>query len=673
LLCSLVHKFGPRGVEDFEAYVKALEATPDRTAGEIYVFVDECHRTQSGKLHTVMKTILRNAIFIGFTGTPLLKRDRATSLEVFGSYIHTYKFGEAVEDHVVLDLIYEARDIDQKLGSPDKIEAWFAAKTKGLNQWRRDELKKRWGTMQAVLSSASRIGRIVADVVFDFSVKPRLSRERGNAMLVASSIPEACRYYEAFQKTELKGRCAIITSYDPQAKDVTKEETGANTQTGTQFVYDTYKALLEGVVAKPGKSKTETYEDEAKRLFIKEPANMKLLIVVDKLLTGFDAPTCTYLYIDKTMQDHGLFQAICRTNRLDGDDKDFGYIVDYQRLLKKVEKAIAVYTSEIDASAGGADPAVMLKDRLEAGKAQLEKALEEFELHLEPVESPKGPLEHIHWFCGNTEKPSDLEEREPYRSEFYKAVASLVRAFANLSDELSEAGFAADAVARIKARVEHAVNVRDVVRNAAGETLDFKAYEADMRHLIDTYIDAEEPRKISEIDGIGLLDLIVKSGIADAIAKKLSGVGGDDRAVAESIENNVRATIVKKQMSDPALFERLSDLLAELIKRRKEQAIDYEAYLKELEALIKKIDGSTVSGMPQAVNSPAKRALFGALGNDEALALKLDEVIRTKRPADCWGHETNERLLKRAMYDVLGDADEVERLFAIAKQQSEYR
>ena len=336
LLCSLVHKFGRKDVDDFDAFIKELEARPSQTVGEVFVFVDECHRTQSGKLHRVMKAMMPNAVFIGFTGTPLLKKDAQTSFEVFGGYIHTYKFSEGVEDGVVLDLVYEARDIDQWLGSEDKIDAWFEAKTKGLNDWQKDELKKQWGTMRKVLSSKSRMDRVVSDIVFDFSVKPRLSSERGNAILVASSIYEACKYFTLFQKTPFKGKCAVVTSYNPLAKDVTLEETGANTETDKQFLYNTYTELLEDVDAKPGMTKTETYEDWAKSLFTKEPANMKLLVVVDKLLTGFDAPPCTYLYIDKSMQDHCLFQAICRTNRLDGEDKDFGYIVDYKDLFKNL-------------------------------------------------------------------------------------------------------------------------------------------------------------------------------------------------------------------------------------------------------------------------------------------------------------------------------------------------
>ena len=416
LLCSLVHKFGRRDVDDFEQFIKELAAQPCQTVGEIFVFVDECHRTQSGKLHRTMKALMPNAVFIGFTGTPLLQQDKQTSLEVFGGYIHTYKFSEGVEDGVVLDLVYEARDIDQHLGSEEKIDAWFNATTKTLNDWQKAALKEQWGTMQNVLSSRSRMERVVSNIIFDFVDKPRLSNHRGNAILVASSIYEACKYFELFQKTVFKGKCAVVTSYNPHTQDITLEDTGANTETDKQFIYNIYTALLQNVEARPGKSKTETYEDNAKKLFKEQPANMKLLVVVDKLLTGFDAPTCTYLYIDKSMQDHGLFQAICRVNRLDGDDKDFGYIVDYKDLFKKVENAIAVYTSELDRSAGGADPQILLKDRLTKGRERLDNALEAVALLCEPVERPKSELEHIHYFCGNTEIPDDLKAHEPQRA-----------------------------------------------------------------------------------------------------------------------------------------------------------------------------------------------------------------------------------------------------------------
>ncbi|MCE2690742.1 MAG: HsdR family type I site-specific deoxyribonuclease [Rubrivivax sp.] len=695
LLCALVHKFGRRGVgageDDFEAFLRDLAAQPSPTQGEIYVFVDECHRTQGGKLHRLMKAMMPHAVFIGFTGTPLLKSDAQTSLEVFGGYIHTYKFAEAVEDKVVLDLVYEARDIDQKLGSTDQIDQWFEAKTKGLNNWQKDELKKQWGTMQNVLSSRARMDRVVADIVFDFAVKPRLSSERGNAILVASSIYEACKYFVLFGKTVFKGRCAVVTSYNPQASDVSKEETGANTDTDKQFIFNTYTALLTDVVAEPGKTKTETYEQQAKDRFIKAPAQMKLLIVVDKLLTGFDAPPCTYLYIDKSMQDHGLFQAICRTNRLDGDDKEYGYIVDYKDLFKKVEKAIAVYTAELAHGAGGGSPEILVKDRLEAGRQRLDDAVEALALLCEPVAPPKGDLAHIHYFCGNTEIADDLKTREPHRVALYKAVVALVRAYANLADELEAAGYTPAQIDHLKGLQKHYLNLREIIRKAAGETLDLKPYEADMRHLIDTYIEAQAPRKISPFDGIGLLDLIVKTGIADAIAERLADMKGNKESIAETIENNVRSKILKEQLTDPAYFAKMSALLDEIIRLRKEKAIAYEDYLARIAEVAQKVSAGKAEDTPVQLKTAGQLALYNNLkdrltadatrepevpfeGTSVALdlALKLDAAIKTGRQ-DAWrGVVAREQIVKQAMFDVLQDIKEVNRLFPIVFAQKEY-
>ena len=672
LLCSLVHKFGKRGVDDFEQFIQELEAQPSHTVGELFVFVDECHRTQSGKLHRTMKALMPNAVFIGFTGTPLLRQDKATSLETFGGYIHTYKFSEAVEDQVVLDLIYEARDIDQYLGSQDKIDAWFEVKTKALNDWQKAALREQWGTMQKVLSSRSRMDRVVEDIIFDFSVKPRLNNARGNAILVASSIYEACKYFEQFQKTVFKGKCAVVTSYNPQAQDITLEDTGANTETDKQFIYNIYTALLKNVEAQPGKSKTETYEDSAKKLFKEQPANMKLLVVVDKLLTGFDAPSCTYLYIDKSMQDHGLFQAICRTNRLDGDDKDFGYIVDYKDLFKKVENAIAVYTSELDHSAGGTAPEIMLQDRLTKGRERLDNALEAIAMLCEPVMSPKGELEHIHYFCGNTEIPDDLKAHEPQRAALYQAAVALVRAYANIADELNKAGYSDAETKRINQKLDEYLKLREIIRNASGENFDLKAYEADMRHLIDTYIEAGEPRKISPFDDMPLLELIVKTGIANAINNMPDGLKSNKDAVAETIENNVRSKIIKEHLNDPAYFDKMSALLDEIIAARKAKAIEYEEYLKRIAQLAKNVAAGQSADTPQTLNTSGRRALYNNLNQNEELAIKIDEAVKYARPDGWRGVQAREQVIKAALYGVLQNVDEVERIFLIIKAQREY-
>ena len=511
---------------------------------------------------------------------------------------------------------------------------------------------------------------------------------------MASSIYEACKYFLLLQKSPFKGKCAVITSYDPHAGDITLEDTGANTETDRQVIYNTYTDLLEDVQPKPGMSKTETYEEKAKSLFTKEPANMKLLVVVDKLLTGFDAPPCTYLYIDKSMQDHGLFQAICRTNRLDGDDKDFGYVVDYKDLFRKVENAIAVYASELDHSAGGVDPDVLLKDRLKKGRERLDNALESLALLCEPVKPPKSELDHIHYFCGNTEIATDLKEREPQRAGLYKAAVALVRAFANIEDELALAGYAAEEIARIKKQIDHYLKVREIVRQASGESLDLKAYEADMRHLIDTYIEADEPRKISPFDKMGLLELIVKTGIANAIATQLSNLKGNQSAIAETIENNVRSKIIKEHLNDPAYYETMSALLDEIIADRKSNAIAYEAYLKRIAALAKRVEVGLAEDTPVQLNTPGRRALFNNLKKSAAgattasevyapfgqattkdpleLTILIDEAVKLVRPDGWRGIQTRENVIKAELMRLLQDVAEVERLFLLIKQQSEY-
>ena len=399
LICSLIHKFGKNGGEatdkDIDKYIEEIKkALPkDYSAkGDFVVFVDECHRTQSGKLHAAMKTIIPNGIFVGFTGTPLLKKDKKTSLETFGGYIHTYKFDEAVRDKVVLDLRYEYRDVPQEIKSQDKIDAWFDIHTKGLTPHAQAKLKAKWATMQKVLSSRSRLEKIALDVHFDFQTQPRLMDGNGNAMLVADSVYSACKYYEIFQQIGLK-KCAIITSYEPQASDLRTETVSDEEETEVFEKYEIYQKMLGGQSA-------EDFEKEAKRKFIEEPANMKLLIVVDKLLTGFDAPPCTYLYIDKAMHDHGLFQAICRVNRLDDESKDFGYIVDYKQLFGDLADAINTYTAGAFEDYDAEDVAGLIKDRTEEAKKYFLETLDALDELCEGVAMPRAELDYIHYFCG---------------------------------------------------------------------------------------------------------------------------------------------------------------------------------------------------------------------------------------------------------------------------------
>ncbi len=665
LLCSLVHKFGRQGNDEAEtdegtkAFIEAIQKLPPdfKAKGDIHVFVDECHRTQSGDLHKAMKTLLPNAIFIGFTGTPLLKADKQKSIEVFGRYIHTYKFDQAVREGVVLDLRYEARDIDQKLTNKDKIDQWFEAKTKGLNDLAKAQLKQKWGTMQRVLSSQDRLEKIVADILMDMSTKPRLMDGHGNAMLVAGSIYEACKFYELFAKSELKGKCAIVTSYSPHVAD-TKGETTGEGDTDNLIKYGVYAQMLAEWFNEPAEkavTKVETFEKEAKKKFIEEPGQMKLLIVVDKLLTGFDAPAATYLYIDKQMRDHGLFQAICRVNRLDGDSKEYGYIIDYKDLFKSLEGAVGDYTSGALDGYDKEDVKGLLENRLDKAREDLEDAREAVKALCEPVEAPRDSAAYLHYFCakdsGNAEQ---LKDNEPKRLKLYKFVAALQRAYASIASELAEAKYQPAEIEKIKGEVDHYSKVRDEVRLASGDYIDLKAYEPAMRHLIDTYIRAEESEKISAFDDMSLIQLIVERG-PDAADAKIKGIMKTEKAVAETIENNVRRLIINESPVDPAYYDKMSKLLDALIEQRRKGVVGYKEYLEKIAKLTKEATqpGGGTGIYPAGVKTAAQRALYNNLGQDATLTLATDEAIQGSRQDGWRGNPMKTRRVRTAIKGVL--------------------
>jgi type I restriction enzyme R subunit len=670
LICSLIHKFGKNGGEatdkDIDKYIEEIKkALPaDYSAkGNFVVFVDECHRTQSGKLHIAMKTIIPDGIFVGFTGTPLLKRDKKTSLETFGGYIHTYKFDEAVRDGVVLDLRYEYRDIPQEIKSQDKIDTWFEIKTKGLTPRAQARLKSMWATMQKVFSSRSRLEKIALDIKFDFETKSRLMDGNGNAMLVAGSVYAACKYYEIFQQIGFK-KCAIITSYEPQAGDLRTDTVSDDEETETFAKYEIYQKML-------GDQSVEDFEKEVKRKFINEPANMKLLIVVDKLLTGFDAPPCTYLYIDKAMHDHGLFQAICRVNRLDDENKDFGYIVDYKQLFGDLADAINTYTVGAFEDYDKEDVDGLIKNRLEASKNFFFEVLDALDELCEGVAMPRSELDYIHYFCG--ENGVDLYNDDAFarsREMLYKLVSRLIRAFAEFKPRMDDAGVASDDQAKLDDRVNMYIRLREIVGRASGDFLDYKQYEPGMRHLIDNYIVADDAEKIAMFDDFTLLDFILAQ--EDKLTK--DGDKKDQDSAAEAIENNIRKKVVQRIVINPAYYSKMSEVLEQLILERKQGVISYTQLLERYLELAKNVTVPEDNDRyPESIRkSGAMRTFYDNCGEDEKMAIRLHRAVMSSKTDDFRNNPVKEIRIKRAMYQVLKDDDMVERLYKIVVEQEEY-
>lgn len=686
LLCTLIHKFGKKNVEGkgdmagvkseipLEKYLEDIVAQlPQgfKAKGNIFVFIDECHRTQGGYLHEAMKTIMgKDVMMIGFTGTPLLHTQKKDTWQTFGPLIHAYRFNEAVEDGVILDLRYESRKVDQFLGNKDKIDAWFEKKTKGLNKVAAARLKGRWATMQNIFSSRQRIDAVVGDICLDMDTTPMLVNRRGNAILVADSIYQACRYWDAFQKTALKGHCAVITSFEAKADDINMASSGEN-ESEDEYKYRIYKEMTDG------HKSVSAFEAYAKKEFIDHPKNMRLLIVVDKLLTGFDAPSACVLYIDKHMENHNLFQAICRVNRVDGDDKEYGYIVDYQNLFECISGAIGDYTSDGAALSGydKEDIEGYIKEKNKACRKDLEEAKEQVEALLELVH-PQTREGFFRYFVYDDNAPEEemdkqLDDNAEKRSKLYKYVRRYLNCYANLANSLEDMGYSE---AERKEYAECAKKYDALKREIelrSNDHIDMRRYEPDMRQVLDLYVKAEDSEVIAKLDDTSFLDIVAAQNEEQLndLPDELKDEYG--RASAETVEANLREVIRKDSPFNPSYYGKLSIILQELIDKRKKEMLDYEEYMKELIELVKKARGKSANSYPESIKTPGMRALYDNLGQNEYLAIRAHEVIKENALVGFRDNRLKQRKLIKALAKLLGD-EMAQMIYDIIKLHDEY-
>lgn len=680
LITTLIHKFGANGPkEKFDArerrlrgersaavYLKELaDKLPPgfKAKGDIFVFVDECHRTQGGVMNLAMKKIMGpDVMLIGFTGTPLLKSEKGaiTSYANFGPFIHTYKFDEAVEDGVVLDLRYEARDIEQNLAEDVTFDSIFERKTKNLLPAKKEELKKRWARMQNLFSAKERVQRIVTDICMDMGIKPALREGWGNAMLVCESVYQAYRFWEMFSDllSPLKDKCAVVTSYGGDEPGLSEAFTGE------QLTEAEYKHRMN--LAMRGDKSPEDFEEWAKKEFVEHPAKMKLLIVVDKLLTGFDAPPATYLYIDKKMEDHNLFQAICRVNRLNGEKKRHGYIIDYKHLFESIRGAVEDYTNGAFKNFEKEDVEGLLKGRLEEGRKALEAALERCDILSEPVLPPKGLDEYCDYFVA---RDGDLQQRE----DFYQACIAAVRAWSDIAQETDEAGYSPAEAAALKEKVRNYDMLREAIMKRAGDFVDLKLYDAEMRSLLDNFVTAKHALKLADLEDLSFLDLIkIDKDDGGSVDPDVESEVGGERGVAETLVANVRRYIFRKKETNPAEYRKFSERINRLLEDYRKEKIEYRKLLAEIAKMGKELKGDTAVEDPR-LDTEAKRSLCDNLGGDADLALKVFEAVGASAKPGFRRNAIRRRKVEMAIEDALQGTDfNPLAVYQIVEHQSEF-
>lgn len=408
---------------------------------------------------------------------------------------------------------------------------------------------------------------------------------------------------------------------------------------------------------------------------------MKLLIVVDKLLTGFDAPSATYLYIDKKMRDHNLFQAICRVNRVDSEEKDYGYIIDYQDLFGAVKNAIEDYTNGAFDGYDSEDIEGLLTNRLTEGRKALDEALQAVYTMCEVIH-PQTREGYFEYFVYSEATPVENQQSEcdanaNKRETFYKLVSRLVRRYIDIANEMEQAGYTAEEAADIKRQVDYFNDTKDEIKLKSGDALDLKYYDPAMRQLIDNYVRAEDSEKLVDLAEISFLDLMDVEG-DKAIDSLPKGIKQNERSVAEILAANMRKMIISERPNNPAYFDKMSEILNQLLQEQKDGKIQYKELIEKLIEKLREGRSKMRAKYPATMDTKGKQALYDNLGKDEALALRVHEIVKANardgfRDMDSSGLKKM-RALRKAVEKALVGAEpgKIDDIMQLIVAQKEY-
>ena len=542
---------------------------------DIFVLVDESHRSNYGLMATRMRSVFPNACYIGFTGTPLMKSEKNTMAR-FGSLIHKYTIRDGVEDGAIVPLIYEGRFVEQKVDE-ENIDLWFKQTTRRLTEAQREDLRKKWSSIRRLTSTDARIKRIALDISEHFIEG---YKDTGfKAMLATNYKRDAIRYLECFEQFgDLN--CAVVISPPDMREGVDDVDEGAD-----DLVVSFWNKMMQQY------GDADRYEEAIKNRFC--DGEIDILIVCSKLLTGFDAPLCQVLYIDKELKEHGLLQAIARTNRLH-EGKDYGLIVDYRGLIEKLDTAMDMYSGAGLENFDGGDLKGVVVDVMSA-IGNLRSAYTQLVELFAPVGSISD-AEAVEVFLAD----------DKMRQDFYTLLCAFGRALhLVLNAEQAYNALSKEERQKYQDTFIFFSKVRRSVKLQYCDAIDNAEYEPLMQNLLDTHLSVAGLKKITSP-----IDILNK----DDFEKELEELGSL-RSKADAIASRMTRSISEKRDENPAYYDSFSKRIRDALALYKEKVISEAEYLAKMRTIMEDYHAgkSTVSYPERIKNNVHAQAFFGVL------------------------------------------------------------
>ena len=603
------------------------------TDRNIFVLIDESHRSNYGSLAAKMRTVFPCGCYIGFTGTPLMKKEKSTVGRFGGgTYIHKYTIKDAVDDKAIVPLIYEGRFVDQKVDE-ENIDLWFEKTTRRLNEREREDLKQKWSGIKRLTSTDARIRRIALDIEEHFT--DSIKNTGMKAMLATNFKRDAVRYLEVFEQLGSLN-CAVVIS----SPDMREGEEDILSETDNKVV-----AFWNKMMKQYGDA--DTYEETIKNKFC--DGEIDILIVCSKLLTGFDAPVCQVLYIDKELKEHGLLQAIARTNRL-YEGKDFGLIVDYRGLIQKLDTAMNMYSGAGLENYEGADLSGAIVDVITV-VGELREAYSQLCDLFIGVKNKN-----------DTNEYEDILADEDLRIDFYNLLCEFGKALAIVvNSEKAYEAVPRDEINRYKSEFIMFSKIRKSVKLRYADAIDNKEYEPIMQNLLDQNL---------SVTGLKIIAAPVDILDSDGLEKQLNELG-TARSKADAIRSRMTKSISEKYDENPAYYDNFSKKIKEALELYKKQVISEAEYLAKMTKIMEEFrSGKTELKYPDRIKDNVHaQAFYGVVSAilDEviplsdnrdavaALSAEITEIIKEYSKIDWTSNTDIHKKISHALDDVLYD------------------